>query len=136
MAAEYLLDSNIIIAALNSSSRPLLNRLAGMVPQRLHLSSIVLAELLTGVAKSGPGAAARHATLNELVGGLTLAPFDNRSAEVYARVRAKMELKGQVIGPLDLLIAAQALSSGLVLVTDNLREFRRVPDLVCENWLR
>lgn len=136
MAAEHLLDSNIIIAALNGSSRPLLNRLAGLAPQRLHLSSIVLAELLTGVAKSGPGAAARRATLNELVDGLTLAPFDSGAAEVYARARAKMELKGQAIGPLDLLIAAQALSCGLVLVTDNLREFRRVPDLVCENWLQ
>ncbi len=83
----------------------------------------------------GPGAAARRATLNELVDGLTLAPFDSGSAEVYARARAKMEQKGQAIGPLDLLIAAQALSRGLVLVTDNLREFRRVPDLVCENWL-
>ena len=47
-----------------------------------------------------------------------------------------MELKGQAIGPLDLLIAAQALICALVLVTDNLREFRRVPDLVCENWLQ
>lgn len=136
MAAEYLLDSKLVIAALNGASRPLLNRLAGMAPQRLHLSSIVLAELLTGVAKSGPGAAVRRATLNELVGGLTLAPFDGGSAEVYAQVRAKVERKGQVIGPLDLLIAAHALSCGLVLVTDNLREFRCVPDLVCENWLR
>lgn len=136
MAAEYLLDSNIIIAALNGSSRPLLNRLAGLAPQRLHLSSIVLAELLTGIAKSGLGAATRHATLKELVGGLMPAPFDASAADVYARIRAKMESKGQLIGPLDLLIAAQALSRQLVLVTDNLREFRRVPDLVCENWLR
>lgn len=136
MAAEYLLDSNIIIAALNGSSRALLSRLSGLAPRRLHLSSVVLAELLTGIAKSGPGSAERHASLNELVSGLTPAPFDSSTAEVYARIRAKMESKGQVIGPLGMLIAAQSLSGGLVLVADNLREFRRVPDLVCENWLR
>lgn len=136
MAAEYLLDSNIIIAALNGSSRALLSRLAGLAPQRLHLSSVVFAELLTGVAKSGTGAASRRASLNDLVDGLTPLPFDGDAAEVYARLRARMESKGQLIGPLDLLIAAQALSRDLVLVTDNLREFRRVPGLACENWLR
>jgi tRNA(fMet)-specific endonuclease VapC len=107
-----------------------------LAPQRLHLSSVVLAELLTGVAKSGTGAALRRASLNDLVDGLTPLPFDGDAAEVYARLRARMESKGQLIGPLDLLIAAQALSRDLVLVTDNLREFRRVPGLACENWLR
>jgi tRNA(fMet)-specific endonuclease VapC len=63
-------------------------------------------------------------------------PFDHASAHAYARIRAGLERKGQVIGEHDLQIAAQAQSRELVVVTDNLREFRRVRELRCENWLR
>jgi tRNA(fMet)-specific endonuclease VapC len=136
VAAEYLLDSNILIAALNESSRPLLSRLVTLAPQRLHLSSIVLSELLTGAEKSGARAVERRAVVHELARGMTPAPFDTAAAEVYARIRAAMEAKGQMIGPHDMQIAAQAISRKLILVTDNLREFRRVPGLISENWLR
>jgi tRNA(fMet)-specific endonuclease VapC len=136
VAAEYLLDSNILIAALNESSRPLLSRLVTLAPQRLHLSSIVLSELLTGAEKSGARAAERRAVVHELARGMTPAPFDAAAAEVYARIRAAMETKGQTIGPHDMQIAAQAISRKLILVTNNLREFRRVPGLISENWLR
>jgi len=136
MTAEYLLDSKIIIAALNGTSRSLLNRLAGIAPQRVHLSTFVLAELLTGVEKQGASAPARRVSLNELVDGMNAISFNAKAADVQACIRAATESKGHTIGPMDLLIAAQAVSRGLVLVTDNLREFRRVPNLICENWLR
>ncbi|MBL0029276.1 MAG: type II toxin-antitoxin system VapC family toxin [Rhodanobacteraceae bacterium] len=136
MAAEYLLDSNILIAIINQTSRPLLNKLAGLAPQRMHLSAIVLSELLTGVAKGGPNALSRQATLKELIASMTPLYFDHDAADAYARIRAKLEAAGQTIGPMDLLISAQAISRNLILVTDNLREFRRVPGLACENWLR
>ncbi len=136
MATEYLPDSNVLIAALNESSRPLLSRLANLAPQRLHLSSIVLSELLTGAEKSGPRAAERRAVVQELIRSMTLLPFDDSAAEVYARIRASMEAKGLIIGPHDMQIAAQAISRKLTLITDNLREFRRVPTLLAENWLR
>jgi len=135
VAASYLLDSNILIAAIKGEPRALLNRLAGMAANRLCLSSLVLAELSVG-AEKGPGAARRHADIADLTAGMTPLTFDAGDAHTYARIRATLERKGASIGPMDLLIAAQAVARDLVLVTDNLREFRRVPGLHCENWLR
>ena len=67
---------------------------------------------------------------------MTPIPFEAADTATYARIRAALERKGANIGPLDQLIAAQAVARDLVLVTDNLREFRRVPGLRCENWMR
>jgi tRNA(fMet)-specific endonuclease VapC len=135
VAASYLLDSNILIAAIKGTHRPLLNRLAGMAPSRLFLSALTEAELLYGAEKSRHGARAR-AALDIVTAGMTPLPFDADDGHPYARIRAALERKGASIGPMDLLIAAQAVARDLVLVTDNLREFRRVPGLHCENWLR
>jgi tRNA(fMet)-specific endonuclease VapC len=135
MAARYLLDSNILVAAIKGTPASLLNRLAGLPPSRLCLSSIVLSELLIGAEKSRDPETKR-AQLAELVRYMEPVPFDHASAHAYARIRAGLERKGQVIGEHDLQIAAQAQSRELVVVTDNLREFRRVRELRCENWLR
>lgn len=135
MAASYLLDTNILIAALRGEPRSLLNRLAGIAPNRLHLSSIVLAELVTGAEKS-ERRSATLAAVKDVIQGMPPLPFDADCANAYGRIRAQLERKGTAIGPMDMLIAAQAMSAGLVLVTDNLREFKRVPGLRCENWLR
>ncbi|MDP1697507.1 MAG: type II toxin-antitoxin system VapC family toxin [Xanthomonadaceae bacterium] len=135
MAAEYLLDTNILSAALRGEPQVLLNRLARMAPSRLHLSSIVLAELQTGAEKSARKSALL-AAVRDLTAEMPLAGFDANAAIAYGRIRAAMERKGTCIGPMDLLIAAQAVSMGLVLITDNLSEFKRVPGLQCENWLR
>lgn len=133
MAALYLFDTNVFIVTLKGESPKLLNRLARLAPDRLRLSSVVLAELLTGVEKSSNPTGGLQA-LEELTRSFELLPFDRSDAQAYARIRAALEKKGQAIGPLDLLIAAQALSRDLVLVTENMREFRRVPGLVCESW--
>ena len=135
MATAYLLDTCIIIAALRGEPRALLNRLAGIAPSRLHLSSMVLAELYAGSEKSRDPAA-HKADIADLTQGMTPLPFDADCASAYGRIRAHLERKGSAIGPMDLLIAAQAVTAGLVLVTDNVREFKRVPGLHCENWLR
>lgn len=135
MAAAYLLDTNILSAALRGEPRALLNRLAGITPSRLRLSSIVLAELTFG-AELGTRKAATLAALADLTMGMAAVPFDNDCTAAYGRIRAALERKVAVIGPMDMLIAAQAVSNGLVLVSDNLREFRRVPSLQCENWIR
>ena len=135
MAAHYLLDSNILIAALKGTPAALLNKLSGLAPARLCLSSVVLSELLTGADKSrNPDT--KRAQLAELTRYMEPVPFDHAAAHAYARIRAALESKGQVIGEYDLQIAAQAQSRDLVLVTDNLREFKRVRELRCENWLR
>jgi len=135
MATAYLLDTCIIIAALKGEPRALLNRLAGIAPSRLHLSSLVLAELYAGSEKSRDPAA-HKADIADLAQGMPPLPFGADCAQAYGRIRAVLERKGASIGPIDLLIAAQAASAGMVLVTDNLREFKRVPGLLCENWLR
>lgn len=135
MAARYLLDSNILIAAIKGEPTSLLNRLAGLAPERLCLSVIVLSELLTG-AEKGRDSTRRKADLTDVTQGMETLPFDSDDAASYGRIRAALERKGEGIGPLDMLIAAQAVSRGLILVTANLKEFRRVPGLKCENWLR
>lgn len=97
------------------------------------MSSIVLAELLYGAAKS----AAPEANVDYVVrfaSALVTCPFDDEAADVYGKVRADLERRGQPIGPLDTLIAAHALSLGATLVTGNEREFTRVPGLRVENW--
>jgi tRNA(fMet)-specific endonuclease VapC len=135
MASSYLLDTNIVSAAMRGEPRALLNRLAGMAAERLHLSVLVLAELATG-AELGSRRAATLAAVRDLTTGMPVLPFDDDDAMTYARIRAALERKGKMIGQLDCLIAAQAVTRGLVLVTDNLREFQRVPGLQCENWMR
>ncbi|MHB1272163.1 MAG: PIN domain-containing protein [Rhodanobacter sp.] len=135
MATGYLLDTNILSAGLRGEPRPLLNRLAGLAPNRLHVPCIVLAELTAG-AELGTRKASTLAALAEMTTGMTVLPFDADCATVYGRIRAALQRKGSLIGPMDMLIAAQALATGLVLVTANMREFRGVPGLQCENWMR
>lgn len=135
MAARYLLEGNIIIAALKGEPAVLLNRLARLTSDRLCLSAVVLAELTTGAEKSRAPVKNR-AALAELTTGMETLAFDADDALTYGRLRAALEQGGQPIGPMDMLIAAQALSRKLVVVTANLKEFQRVPGLKCENWLK
>lgn len=135
MATRYLLDSNILIAVLKGEAAPPLNRLAGLAPERLCLSAIVLAELFSGAEKSRSPANGK-AHLAAMTQGMETLPFDADDAASYGRIRTALERSGKPIGPLDMLIAAQALARGLVVVTANVKEFQRVPGLKCENWLK
>ena len=135
MATRYLLDSNVLVAALKGEPPSLLGRLAGLATDRLCLSCIVLGELLTGAEKSRE-AARNRSDVARLIHGMEILTFGPEDAAAYARIRAALEKKGTPIGPLDNLIAAQAVTRGLVVVTANLGEFSRVPDLNCENWLK
>jgi tRNA(fMet)-specific endonuclease VapC len=95
---------------------------------------ITLLELRLGAEKSQT-AAATHAKLDRFLAPLSILPFDEEAAMAGARVRAHLEREGRPIGDLDNLIAAHALSQGLLLVTNNVREFQRVPGLSLENWV-
>jgi len=99
----------------------------------IGISSITVAELDYGVSKS------RHAVKNRLALAQFLSPLEvasfDRAAAAYGRLRATLEQKGTPIGSMDLLIAAHALSLAVRLVTNNAREFRRVPGLRVENWV-
>lgn len=130
----YLLDTNICIYLIKRRPPHVRARFTQLSYGDMCLSSITVAELEYGVAKS----AAREknaAALQALLLPLEIVPFDAAAAACYGVLRADLERRGEVIGSMDMLIAAQALAAGLVLVTNNMREFARVAGLRCENWV-
>lgn len=133
MANLYLLDTNILIAALKG--RPEVQvRLESLPLSSMRLSAIVLGELELGAEKSEHGERNR-ARLATLVQRLPLVGVDYDTTRHYAQVRARLERQGTPIGANDTWIVAQALAISATLVTDNEREFSRVPGLAYENWL-
>jgi tRNA(fMet)-specific endonuclease VapC len=132
---RYLLDTHACIELIRRRSPRVLSRLRACAIGSVGLSSITLAELSYGVARSAFPDRNRIA-LAQFCAPLELLPFDDRAATVYGEVRAGLEREGFPAGPLDTLIAAHALSERAVLVTDNEREFRHVSGLTVENWTR
>ena len=136
---RYLLDTNIVSDLVRNPHGRITQRIRKVGEGRVCTSIIVAAELRYGSAKKGsPRLTAQlDAVLGALeVGALEVLPFDAPADTIYGSLRARLERTGKPIGANDLLIAAQALSLGHVLVTDNEREFARVDGLSCENWLR
>lgn len=134
MPRLYLLDANVIIAALKGQHE-VRRRLEAEAKEALRLSAIVLGELYFGVEKSAYGERNRT-RLAALTERLPLVGIDHETIRHYGRIRATLEGQGAPIGANDTWIAAQALAIGATLVTDNLREFSRVPDLPVETWLQ
>ena len=133
MATPYLLDTNILIAAFKGHPA-VRQRLEATLLASLRLSVIVLGELELGAEKSAY-AERTLSRLAALVQRLAITGIDADTTRHYAGVRADLERQGTPIGGNDLWIAAQALQAGAILVTDNLREFQRVPGLALANWL-
>jgi tRNA(fMet)-specific endonuclease VapC len=133
-AALYLLDTNILIAAMKGHPG-VRQRLEALPLSSLRLSMIALGELAFGAEKSAYGQRNR-ARLAALAQRLPPVGLDAETTRRYAQVRALLESQGTPIGANDTWIAAQALTIGATLVTDNVREFSRVPALTLENWLR
>lgn len=132
--ALYLLDTNIVIAAMKGQPG-VRARLERTPLQEIALSPIVLGELACGAEKSA-NRQRNFERLAELTRNLAPAPIDRETARLYARIRWVLEKQGRGIGANDTWIAAHALGLGAVVVTDNVGEFSRVPDLPVENWLR
>jgi tRNA(fMet)-specific endonuclease VapC len=129
-----MLDTNVCVELIRGRAPGVFDRLRRHRVDEVAMSSITLAELQYGVAKSArPGGNA--VLLVEFCAPLALLDFDSRAAETYGIMRATLERAGTPIGPLDSLIAAHALSLGVTLVTNNQREFRRVGGLRIENWV-
>ena len=133
MAALYLLDTNILIAALKGNP-DIKTRLETLPLSSMRLSTIVLGELEFGAEKSAHEERNR-ARLAVLAKRLPLVGIDTDTTRHYAQVRAILERQGTPIGANDTWIAAQALTIQATLITDNEREFARVPNLPLENWL-
>ena len=130
----FLLDTDTCIYALKQNER-VLRRLLSTAREDVVVSVITEAELRTGATKSSSPVKTLH-LLENFLSPLTLIDFTSRDAIAYAGVRAKLERAGTPIGPLDTLIASQALGRNLTLVTNNEREFRRVAGLTIANWIR
>jgi len=136
MAPRYLLDTNICIYIRRRRPPHVLARFEQLKPGEAVLSVVTCGELMYGAAKLRPvppGAAER---LEEFLGLVEVLPLGAAAASRYGEVRAYLESRGEIIGNHDLWIAAHALSAGLIVVTNNEREFQRVPDLKIENWLK
>lgn len=131
---KAMLDTNICIYIIKRRPQSVLDRFSTFPVGDIGISTITLAELEYGAAKSAQPRKNREA-LEEFVSPLDLAPFDRDAAEAYGRIRATLERKGLPIGAMDMLIAAHALSLGVNLVTNNEKEFRRVSGLRVENWI-
>ena len=128
-----LLDTNICIYIINQRPAGVLDRFKGFSAGEIGVSSVVAAELAFGVQKTS--SIRNRRALELFLAPLTIAPFDAGCVWVYAELRAQLEKLGQPIGSLDTMIAAQALALDLPLVTNNQKEFSRVPGLRLENWV-
>ena len=133
--SAIMLDSDICIFAMRGRPASVVRRLARSQPGEVILSSISAAELWTGVAKSENREKSRE-KLMSFLGGVRVLDWPTAAAIRYASIRAYLELRGSRIGELDLLIATHALHEDLPLVTNNAKEFRRVPGLKVESWIR
>jgi tRNA(fMet)-specific endonuclease VapC len=130
---KYLLDTNTCIRFINGRAPKIRVRLLAINDTDIAISTIVQAEMYTGSAKSQSPEKSR-AVQDEFFKQFTRLPFDETSAHIYGEIRAYLERRGTPIGGNDLLIAATAIAHNLILVTHNIREFERVPNLRLEDW--
>jgi len=131
---KYLLDTNICIYVINENPEKVLRRFVQYPVSEFGISSITHAELQYGVEKSRQRAQNQKA-LDEFLLPMTILPFYGRDIMVrYGEIRAFLEAAGKTIGPLDTLIAAHAIALNLTIVSNNIKEFSRIPELKCENW--
>ena len=132
---EYLLDTNTCIYIIKQKPIKVLQKFEGLAIGSVALSTITLAELNFGVMKSSDPAKNRVA-LDKFLTPLDILAFDYSATIEYGKIRADPEKNGKPIGPLDTLIASHAKSLNSTLVTNNEKEFARVPDLNIENWTK
>lgn len=135
---NYLLDTDTCIYLMTDREpqrrERILARLQAVKPNEpVYLSSITVMELSYGAHK-GHWSKANTELLERFLLDFSIAPFDVAAAHIGGGLRATLEKKGKPIGPLDTLIAAHAISLGATLVTNNIREFSRVPGLHVKNW--
>jgi tRNA(fMet)-specific endonuclease VapC len=131
---RYMLDTDICIYAMKQRPDSLAHRF-DEVSDQLSISTVTAGELIYGAEKSARVTANLQA-IEAFLARLEVLPFDAKAAAHFAQVRAELERAGRPIGAYDLMIGGHARSQGLVLVTNNEREFSRIPGLRVENWTR
>ncbi|MGH6897151.1 MAG: type II toxin-antitoxin system VapC family toxin [Geminicoccaceae bacterium] len=131
---RFLLDTNVVSELVRNPRGRTADYIARVGEACVGTSIIVAAELRYGAAKKGSSRLSTQ--LEKILGALDVIPFEAPADAFYGVLRARLERAGQIIGANDLLIAAQALALGCIVVTDNEQEFCRVDGLQLENWLR
>ncbi len=132
---KYLLDTNICIYIINEKPEKVLRKFEQYHVSEFGVSSITHTELQYGVEKSKNKNTNQNA-LDEFLLPLAILPFQGkRLVTCHGEIRTLLESKGKTIGPLDTLIAAHALDLNLTIISNNIKEFSRIPRLKCENWI-
>lgn len=131
---RYLLDTSIVSDLVRNPQGRVARHIREVGEAQVCTSIVVAAELRYGAAKKGSPRLTTQ--LEAVLGALEVLPFEAPADIAYGLLRARLERAGRPIGGNDLLIAAQAVALGYTIVTDNEREFLRIDDLPCENWLR
>ncbi len=130
---RVMLDTNICIALIKQKPANVVKKFNDFQVGEICISTVTLAELRYGVAKS-QYQEKNQAALDDFILPLEIAEFDEAAANYYGVLRASLEKKGTPIGSMDLMIGAHALSQNLTIVTNNVREFNRIPKLVVVDW--
>lgn len=131
---RYLLDTNICIYIIKKKPEAVLKRFVKLKPESIAISSITVAEFYYGISKSSrPNE--NTIALEQFLLPLIQIDYSKNDALAYGKIRNQLEREGKMIGAMDLLIASQAVSRNLILVTNNEREFKRIDDLKVENWV-
>ena len=132
---NYLIDTNICIYIMNQRPAEVIQKCKNTGVGQIGISAITVSELSYGVAKS-KYQKQNTKRLEEFLAPFEILQYDEEASNYYGIIRSQLENQGNVIGPLDMLIAAHALSRDLVLVTNNEKEFNRIETLKVENWVK
>ena len=132
---KYMLDTNICIYIIKQKPQSVIKRFKKAKISEIGISSITLSELEYGVMKSENPERNRLA-LAQFIAPIEIPAYDDAAAQHYGEVRAFLERKGTPIGSLDMLIAAHAKSLNSILITNNVTEFKRIPNLKIKNWVK
>ena len=132
---RYMLDTNICIYAIKKKPQIVIEQILKHLNDEFYVSSMTYSELIYGADKSSfPDK--NKVAINTLLSNITILDFDSKAGNEYGKIRSQLEKKGQIIGTMDMLIAAHAMSANCILVTNNEKEFERVEELSIENWAR
>ncbi len=132
---KYMLDTNTCIYIIKRKPVEVIDRFRQLQISQVSISSITLSELEYGVIKSSKPEQ-NHLALAQFLAPIEILPYDNGAAQHYGELRLYLEKHGTPIGSLDMLIAAHALSTGCILITNNVKELERVPNLKINNWVK
>ena len=129
-----LLDTNTCIYFLNRASEKVVQQFKELSPSQIKLTSITVAELYYGAEKSKFKAKNRE-KVKRFVSTFEIVSFDEKACTAYAKIRHSLERSGTPVGPMDILIASIGLAHNLTVVTNNIKEFKRVKGLKLQNWV-